>query len=202
MKRIFAIFSIVTATVVVTMTTTTYGQSSRVSEFKRRLIEQVNTAATKPSAESAKAADDEGMQSSRNYPLKNALVGTWDMVITFSDGVEVKSTLQILPGADLGEGSAIHASELSLAPPSPTLPEQGSWRYYQGEQFITSYAGYSFDEQLQPFGKVGFRHLITLGFNQEYFTGRAVFEVVDLTGKVLFSDKVHTVGKRHRAIAP
>ena len=107
-----------------------------------------------------------------------------------------------MAGAADGEGSALHASEFSLAPPSPTLPEQGSWEFVRGRKFIASYYGYSFDELLQPFGKIGFRHAITLSPNQETFTGEAVFEVLDLNGQVLFSDTVTTAGVRQHAMAP
>ena len=175
-----------------------HGQSSRSSAAKRRIFDQVYTGARKGAA----TTQAEQIQKPGSYAKKNALAGTWDVVLTFGDGSQVKSTLQIMLGAAEGEGAAIHASEFSLAPPSPTLPEQGSWRYVDGSKFIASYFGYSFDEQLQPFGKIGFRHAITLGADQETFTGVAVFEVIDLTGQVLFSDSLQTAGVRHHAVAP
>jgi hypothetical protein len=136
------------------------------------------------------------------FPKKQALVGTWDVVITTNDGSEVKSTLQIFPGPADGEGSVIHASEFSFTLPNPTLPEQGSWRYAGGTQFIASYFGYSYNEDLSPFGKIGFRHSISIGADPDTFNGVAVFEVIDGSGQVVFSDTVHTHGVRQRAVAP
>src|SRR5581483_3372966 len=114
----------------------------------------------------------------------------------------VRSTLQVFPGPADGEGSVIHASEFSLTPPSPTLPEQGSWQYKGGTQFVASYYGYSFNEDLSPFGKIGFRHLITVGSNPDVFTGQAVFQVIDLNGQILFFDTFQTRGVRQRPLAP
>jgi len=87
-------------------------------------------------------------------------------------------------------------------PPNPTLPEQGVWEYIGGQQFISSYRGYSFTEDLLPFGFIGFRHAITMSADQESFTGHAVFEVLDGSGQVLFSDTLQTRAVRQRAVAP
>jgi hypothetical protein len=87
--------------------------------------------------------------------------------------------------------------------PNPTSNEQGVWRHTGGLQFVASYRGYAVDEKLEkPFGTIGFRHAITLDSNQETFTGRAVFEVIDASGQVLFSDNIQTHGVRQRAVAP
>jgi hypothetical protein len=133
---------------------------------------------------------------------KKALLGTWNVTLTFGDGSEVQSTLQVFPGRSEVDGSVIHASEFSLVPPNPTLPEQGVWEFVGGQRFITSYRGYSFTEDLQPFGTIGFRHAITISSDQETFTGRAVFEVIDANGQVLFSDNLQTRGIRQHAVAP
>jgi hypothetical protein len=133
---------------------------------------------------------------------KRGLLGTWDITLTFSDDSQVKSTLQVFPGRSDTEGSVIHASEFSLVPPNPTLPEQGVWEFLGGQEFVTSYRGYSFTEELTPFGLIGFRHRITMSSDQESFTGRAVFEVLDSTGQVLFSDNVRTRGVRQHPLAP
>jgi hypothetical protein len=132
---------------------------------------------------------------------KRALLGTWNVTLIFGDGSQGKSTLQVFGGRSETEGSVIHASEFSLVPPNPTLPEQGVWEYAGGQQFISSYRGYSFTENLQPFGTIGFRHAITMNPDQESFTGLAVFEVVDSNGEVLFSDTLQTRGVRQRAVA-
>lgn len=202
MKRTVILISMVAATLGMSITATAQAQNTQGSEFKRRILEQIKVAAEKTKAPVTTVPEDEAAQSIQVYSPKNVLAGTWDLIITFSDGSNVRSTLQIMPGAGDGEGSALHASEFSLAPPSPTLPEQGSWRYLRGDQFVASYFGYSFDEKLQPFGRIGFRHIITINFNPNYFTGRAVFEVIDLEGHVLFSDNVKTFGVRHKAVAP
>jgi hypothetical protein len=95
----------------------------------------------------------------------------------------------------------LHASEFSFAPPNPTLPEQGSWQHVQGREFLASYFGYSYDELFQPFGKIGFRgHIIGLSKNQQSFTGKATFEVIDNSGQVLFSDNITTSGVRQRPL--
>jgi hypothetical protein len=134
---------------------------------------------------------------------KNALLGTWDLTLTFSDGSQVKSTLTVFPGRADGEGSVIHAAEASLLLPNPTTPEQGAWQHNGGLQFIASYRGYAVDEKLEhPAGKIGFRHAITLDADQQGFSGRAKFEVLDPTGAVVFSDTAQTRGVRQRAVTP
>ncbi|NOT64226.1 MAG: hypothetical protein HOP19_28760 [Acidobacteria bacterium] len=134
---------------------------------------------------------------------KNALLGTWDLTITFSDGSKAASTLTVMPGRADGEGSVLHAAEASLLLPNPTTMEQGAWRHNSGLQFVASYRGYAVNEKFDmPFGKIGFRHVITLNTDQVSFTGEAKFEVVDNTGTVVFSDNVKTTGVRQRAVAP
>jgi hypothetical protein len=62
--------------------------------------------------------------------------------------------------------------------------------------------GYAVDEKLEhPAGKIGFRHAITLDADQQGFSGRAKFEVLDPTGAVVFSDTAQTRGVRQRAVA-
>lgn len=135
---------------------------------------------------------------------KNALVGCWELTLTFSDGSHATSTLSVFPGRADGEGTILHAAEASLLLPNPTTPEQGAWQHNGGLQFIASYSGYAVDDKFQaPFGKIGFRQLITLNPDQESFTGKAKFEVVEgATGAVVFSDAVQVAGKRMRAVAP
>jgi len=178
-----------------------YGQAARTCELNRRKFTQLQTNVNRPPDEDIRAIDRTD-KTQGNYPKKNALIGTWDVVLTAGDGSNVRSTLQIFSGPADGEGSAIHASEFSLAPPSPTLPEQGSWRYVKDQQFVASYFGYSFDEQLQPFGKIGFKHSITVADDQDHFTGEALFQVLDPDGNVVFSDTFRTRGVRQRAVAP
>lgn len=134
---------------------------------------------------------------------KNLLLGTWNLTLTFSDGSQAKSTLSVFPGRTNGEGSVLHSAEASLLLPNPTLPEQGVWQHNGALQFIASYRGYAVDEKFQqPAGQIGFRHLITLNPDQETFIGRAVFEVFDSAGQLVFSDNVQTQGVRQRAVAP
>ncbi len=134
---------------------------------------------------------------------KNALAGAWDLTLTFSDGSQVKSTLNVAPGRADGEGSVIHSAEASLTLPNPTTAEQGAWRHIGGLQFIASYRGFAVDEKFTaPAGTIGFRHAITLNSDQESFTGRAILEVKDTSGKVLFSDTIQTRGARLKAVAP
>lgn len=195
MKRLATVITLVAATL--TISAAAYGQN-RASDLKRRIFDQARAATPQPATPNAEVL----LPSAHALPPKNALAGTWNVVLTFSDGSEVHSTLQLMTGAADGVGAAIHASEFSFAPPNPTLPEQGSWRHVQGSQFAASYYGYSYDGDFQPFGKIGFRHLITLSRDQTRFNGQAVFEVLDLMGNVLFSDNVETVGVRQQATAP
>jgi len=139
---------------------------------------------------------------SNNGGASSRLEGTWDLVLTFTDGSQVKSVLNVAAGRSPNEGSVIHSAEPSLAPPNPTLPEQGAWRRTKGREFVASYYGFSYTETFQPFGRVGFRHVITLGKNGKTFTGQALFEVLDASGTVLFSDTVQSTGVRQRAEAP
>ena len=135
---------------------------------------------------------------------KNALLGCWELTLTFSDGSHATSMLSVFPGRGDGEGTIIHAAEASLLLPNPTTPEQGVWQHNGGLQFIASYKGFAVDEKFQtPFGTVGFRNAITLNSDMESFTGKAKFEVIEgATGMVVFSDTVQVIGKRQRAVAP
>jgi hypothetical protein len=197
-QRFFSLCGL--AVLLVTIAAIAQGQSSRASEIKRRVFNQVSTGARKP-VDNAKTPAPGEAKVGPNYGTKNALAGTWDLVLTFSDGSQVKSTLQIMLGAAEGEGSVLHASEFSFAPPNPTLPEQGSWQHVHGREFLVSYYGYSYDELFQPFGKIGFRgHLIGLSKNQQSFTGKAIFEVIDNSGQVLFTDNITTSGVRQRPL--
>ena len=184
-------------------------QNGGVAELKKRIMAEVAAGNHRQAVEQVEATSlatepsiMKEVSPQASFPKKQALVGTWDVILTFSDGSQGRSTLQIFPGPADGEGSVIHASEFSLTPPSPTLPEQGSWQYTGGTQFVASYYGYSFNEDLSPFGKIGFRHLVTIGANSDVFTGRAVFEVIDLNGQVLFSDVLQSRGVRQRPVAP
>jgi hypothetical protein len=207
-RRIFSILVLI-GLVIISMTAA-QAQNNGAAELKKRIFAQIASGARPQAAQatmgvqsqSVEAVEDRHVGILAGYPKKNALVGTWNVVLTFPDGSEARSTLQILPGGKDGEGSALHASEFSLAPPSPTLPEQGSWEFVGGTLFNASYYGYSFDEQLAPFGKIGFRHAITMGGNQETFTGNAVFEVIDLNGQILFTDTCQSRGVRQHPVAP
>jgi hypothetical protein len=133
----------------------------------------------------------------------NALVGTWNLVLTFGDGSQVKSTLTVIPGRDAGEGSIIHAAEASLLLPNPTTPEQGAWTHVRGRRFIASYQGYAVDSGFQaPAGRIGFRHSLLVNPDRESLSGDAIFEVVDPSGAVVFSDRVRTTGTRQRLTLP
>ena len=188
-------------------TSLSYAQSGGAGQLKKRILTEVTASGRNQSGDNLRDADaaipvaTEGVSISA-LDKKRGLLGTWNLTLTFGDGSQVKSTLQVFPGRTETDGSVIHASEFSLTPPNPTLPEQGVWEYLGGQQFISSYRGYSFTEQLDPFGYIGFRHDITVSADQESFTGRAVFEVIDSTGQVLFSDTCQTRGVRQHAVAP
>ena len=186
-----------------------HAQEMGAAQLKKRIFTQALSAPGGPQAadnttglEVQSAAGARGTVGVSGVEKKRALLGTWNVTLTFGDGSQVKSTLQVFPGRSETDGSVIHASEFSFTPPNPTLPEQGVWEYTGGTQFITSYRGYSYTEDLQPFGLIGFRHAITMGADQESFTGRAVFEVIDSSGQVLFSDNLQTRGVRQHAVAP
>jgi hypothetical protein len=204
------IFSILVLTgLLIIASASARAQNGGAAELKKRIFEQMASGAkgrvaekvVQPDTQAFELAAIQASDALANFPKKNALVGTWDVTSTFSDGGQARSTLQIMPGAAEGQGNVLHASEFSLTLPNPTLPEQGVWEY-SGNQFIASYRGYAFTENFEPFGFIGFRHAITVSANQESFTGRAVFEVFDATGQVLFSTTCQTRGVRQHAVAP
>lgn len=163
-----------------------HAQERGAAELKKRIFAQAMSAMGGPPAadntaglEVQSAAGTQATVVISGADKKRSLLGTWNVTLIFGDGSQGKSTLQVFPGRSETEGSVIHASEFSFTPPNPTLPEQGVWEYAGGSQFIASYRGYSYTEDLQPFGLIGFRHAITLSGDQESFTGRAVFEVID-----------------------
>jgi hypothetical protein len=133
-------------------------------------------------------------------PQQDLLLGTWDVVVSFADGSQVKSVLTVLAGRHQGEGSVLHNAEATLLLPNPTTTEQGTWAHTKGRRFVESHFGFAVDAQLTaPAGRIGFgRHEITVDANGETFRGVATFEVRDPTGVVVFSDVVETVGRRQR----
>lgn len=201
--------------------TTTSAQTSRAAEWKQRVANRIasgerpqakaQTERAEESTEKSETKKDNNEQAEalqdrmREFRAqqKNALAGCWDLTLMFSDGSSVKSTLTVSAGRRDGEGAVIHAAEASLLLPNPTTPEQGAWEHIGGLRFIASYAGYAVDEKFEkPAGKIGFRHSIRLSADQESFTGRAIFEVRDPEGNVVFSDEIQTKGVRHHAEAP
>ncbi|MBS1786490.1 MAG: hypothetical protein JST85_02135 [Acidobacteria bacterium] len=193
--------------------TTALAQTSGAVELKQRIAERIASGERMPVVERFDletppqmliAASLQGGLTDILTRQKNALVGCWELTLTFSDGSRATSTLSVFPGRTDGEGTILHAAEASLLLPNPTTPEQGAWQHNGGLQFVASYSGYAVDEKFQaPFGKIGFRQLITLNSDQESFTGKGKFEVIEgATGMVVFSDTVQVTGKRMRAVAP
>ncbi|MBS1813215.1 MAG: hypothetical protein JST84_33935 [Acidobacteria bacterium] len=194
------------------------GQNKDAAAWKQRVADQIATGLRTPPTTTAAPvteAADESRQSDRGgselqqdlrgfrVRQQNALVGTWDLILTFGDGSKVKSTLTVIPGRREGEGSILHAAEASLLKPSPTTPEQGTWEHWGGLRFVASYVGYAVDEKFEaPAGRIGFKHTIRVSGDQESFVGRAVFEVRDPEGSVVFTDNITTEGKRQHPDAP
>jgi hypothetical protein len=186
-------------------------QNNGVAALKKRIAEQIATGTPVQSLETGESTSPsveffiapQGGILDIVERQKRALLGTWDLTLTFSDGASVKSTLNVFPGRTDSDGSVLHAAEATLLLPNPTTPEQGVWQHAGGLQFIASYRGYAVDATFEhPAGTIGFRHAITLNSDQESFTGRAVFEVKDDKGAVVFSDNITTRGTRQRAVAP
>lgn len=188
-------------------------QTSGAVEVKQRIAQRIASGERTPVIERTEtealpqalnAAPFQGGLTDILTRQKNALVGCWELTLNFSDGSHVTSTLSVFPGRADGEGTILHAAEATLLLPNPTTPEQGAWQHNGGLQFIASYSGYAVDDKfLAPFGKIGFRQLITLNSDQESFSGKGKFEVVEgVTGMVVFSDTIQVVGKRVRAVAP
>lgn len=189
--------------------TPTLAQTGGAAEMKQRIAERIASGVrTQPdglieSENLALAAQQSGFTDILARQ-KNALIGGWDLELSFSDGSKVKSALSVFPGRGDGEGTVLHAAEASLLLPNPTTSEQGAWRHNGGLQFVASYKGFAVDDKFQaPFGTVGFRQVITMDSGQESFTGVARLEVIEgATGTVVFSDTVKVTGKRQRAVAP
>lgn len=185
-------------------------QTSGATEVKQRIAGRIASGERLPVVERTETTTSEALTASQGgitdilNRQKNALVGCWDLTLTFSDGSSVTSMLTVFPGRADGEGTVIHAAEATLLLPNPTTPEQGAWQHNGGLQFIASYKGFAVDDKFQaPFGTVGFRQVITMNPGQESFTGVAKFEVTEgATKTVVFSDTVQIVGKRQRAVAP
>jgi hypothetical protein len=211
MQRINFLIAIAITALIALSSTPALAQSGGAAELKKRIFEQIAAGTRTQPVESvedealiaAPLAAQQGGILDVLERQKRALLGTWNLSLTFSDGSQAKSTLSVFPGRTDSEGSVLHSAEASLLLPNPTTSEQGVWQHTGGLQFIASYRGYAVDEKFeQPFGTIGFRHAITVSDNQDTFTGRATFEVIDAHGQVLFSDNVQTRGVRQRAVAP
>lgn len=207
-NNLFCAFAI--AAFIALTSITSLAQTSNATTLKKRIAEQIATGVPVQPVETSEIIVPSvefliGQQGIIDIVerQKRALLGTWDLTLTFSDGSSVKSTLNVFPGRTDSEGSVLHAAEATLLLPNPTTPEQGVWQHAGGLQFIASYKGYSVDATFEhPAGTVGFRHAITLNPDQESFNGRAKFEVKDDKGEVVFSDNITTKGTRQRAVAP
>ncbi|MEW6128844.1 MAG: hypothetical protein AB1757_17535 [Acidobacteriota bacterium] len=212
LQRIFStrfISTLFIVTILLMATGAAQAQNNGSGEWKKRIFERVASGVRPQPANEDTTIDETARVDASNktgvttVTKSNALIGAWDLTLTFSDNSQVKSTLSVFPGRTEGEGTIIHAAEASLLLPSPTTPEQGAWQYVGGQQFIASYFGFAVNETFeQPFGKIGFRQAITMDAGLESFTGRATFQVIDTTGQVLFSDNVTIRGVRQRAVAP
>lgn len=184
-------------------------QTSGAAEIKQRVAERI-ASGIRTQPEELRETENLALAPQQNgftdilARQKNALVGCWDLELTFSDGSKAHSMLSVFPGRGDGEGTVLHAAEASLLLPNPTTPEQGAWSHNGGLQFIASYKGFAVDDKFQaPFGTIGFRQNITMNSNQESFAGVAKFEVIEgATGMVVFTDTVKITGKRQRAVAP
>ena len=185
-------------------------QTSGISDAKRRAMERlasgVRTQGVEPTTDErpslGSVEDRKQASQSNNMDKKRALLGTWDLIITFSDGSVNKTTLTIIPGRSDTEGTVIHSADASFVPPFSTLPQQGVWQYLGGGKFVVSDLGFSFDETLQPDGRVGFRQLIKVSDDQESFTGTGQFVILDTTGQMFYSDSVQSTGTRQHPVAP
>lgn len=210
MQRSNFIFALAIVAFIALTSTTGFAQTGSASALKKRIAEQVATGTPVQPAETIETATPaiESFVTQQGIidileRQRRALLGTWDLTLTFGDGSSVKSTLNVFPGRNDSEGSVLHAAEATLLLPNPTTPEQGAWQHAGGLQFIASYRGYAVDATFEhPAGTIGFRHAITINPDQESFTGRAVFEVKDEKGAVVFSDTITTKGTRQRAVAP
>lgn len=200
--------TIVTLTVIAFSSLTALAQTRGAADIKQRIADNIASGVRTQPTESEtfvpQLAAAQGGIGDILARQKNALLGCWELTLTFSDGSHATSMLSVFPGRGDGEGTVIHAAEASLLLPNPTTPEQGVWQNNGGLQFIASYKGFAVDDKFQvPFGTVGFRQAITMNSDMESFTGKAKFEVTEAaTGTVVFSDTVQVVGKRQRAVAP
>lgn len=210
MQRSNFFFALAIAAFIALTSTTGFAQTGNATTLKKRIAEQIASGAPVQPAETLEIAIPpvESFVAQQGIidileRQRRALLGTWDLTLTFGDGSSVKSTLNVFPGRNDSEGSVLHAAEATLLLPNPTTPEQGAWQHRGGLQFIASYRGYAVDATFEhPAGTIGFRHAITINQDQESFSGRAVFEVKDEKGEVVFSDNITTKGTRQRAVAP
>jgi hypothetical protein len=135
----------------------------------------------------------------------NRLEGTWRVTLTFSDDFQVKALLTVMAGGrSENEGTLISSSDASFVPNPSCLPEQGEWQRTGARSFIATRHGFCFDseKQFEPAGTVSFRDVLTLNENGEEFTGRALFEILDPAGTVVFSANFQTHGVRQHPQAP
>lgn len=124
------------------------GQTSGAAEVKQRIAERIASGQRLPVIERIETTESEALAAASLGGFtdilnrqKNALVGCWELTLTFSDGSSVTSMLQVFPGRADGEGTVLHAAEATLLLPNPTTPEQGAWQHNGGLQFIASYKG-------------------------------------------------------------
>jgi hypothetical protein len=133
---------------------------------------------------------------------KGKLEGAWNAVLTADEGgFQEAERYTFATGPSVDEGSLVFSNEVDAVPPCGT--DQGVWVRTGSRQFTLTHGAFCVDLSTgAPAFRIKFRETITLNARDDQFTGRGIFEVLDLSGGLLFSATYSVRGTRMRAESP
>jgi hypothetical protein len=133
---------------------------------------------------------------------KGKLEGAWNAVLTADEGgFQEAERYTFAPGPSINEGSLVFSNEVDAVPPCGS--DQGVWVRTGSGQFNLTHGAFCVDLSTgAPAFRIKFRETITLNARDDQFTGRGIFEVLDVSGGLLFSATYSVRGTRMLAERP
>jgi hypothetical protein len=127
-----------------------------------------------------------GAQSSESTAVTPSVLGTWEVTTTFPDGFRSKSIQTFAPGATSDMGSVFSTADIDLVPPVPCANQQGVYSVGEGLDIHTTFKGFCYNANFEPFGRLKIQQNITLGRLGNGFTGRAHVQIMRNDGSIEF----------------
>jgi hypothetical protein len=123
-------------------------------------------------------------------------LGTWRVVTTFPDGFRSNSLETFAPGATADAGVVFSTSDIDLTPPVPCANQQGVYSLGTGLGVHTTFEGFCYNSNSEPFGRLKIQQTITLGRLGKGFAGKAHVQIIRNDGSIEFETDVTMHGMR------